>query len=61
MVREIVIALAWLMDHPKKELGSLLALGGFVVMIVVAFVKNKNQVSRYRRLNVEYDRKKRED
>ena len=48
MIREIVmagisvgavIALAWWIDHPKKEVGSLLAVGIFVVLIVVAFIK----------------------
>jgi len=48
MIREIVmagisvgavIALAWWMDHPKKEVGSLLAIGVFVVIVVVAFEK----------------------
>ena len=34
-----VIALAWWMDHPKKEVGSLLAIGVFVVLVVVAFCK----------------------
>ena len=59
MVREIVmaavcvvtvIALAWLIDHPRKEFGSFLAIGGFVVMVVVAFVKKKNRVTRYQRM-----------
>ena len=55
MVRELVmagicalgvIALAWAMDHPRKELGSALALGAFVALAVVAFLKNQNRVSR---------------
>jgi len=41
-----VIVLAWTMDHPKKELGSLLALGAFGVMVLVAYLKSKNQISR---------------
>lgn len=69
MVREIVMAaicvgavivLAWVMDHPKKELGSVLALGGFVVLVAVAFIKNKNRVTRYQRMKVE-NRLKRDD
>ena len=64
MIREIVmagisvgavIALAWWMDHPKKEVGSLLAVGVFVVIVVVAFVKNKNQVTRYQRMKHKRD------
>lgn len=66
MVREIVmagisvgavIALAWWMDHPKKEVGSLLALGVFVVLVVVAFLKNKNQVTRYQKMKRKNDRR----
>jgi len=41
-----VIGLAWLMDHPKKELGALIALGAFGVMVLVAYLKSKNQVPR---------------
>lgn len=41
-----VIVLAWAMDHPRKELGSALALGAFVALAVVAFLKNQNRVSR---------------
>ena len=41
-----VIGLAWFMDHPKKELGSLIALGAFGVMVLVAYLKSKNQVPR---------------
>lgn len=41
-----VIGLAWLMDHPEKELGSLLALGAFGVMVLVAYLKSKDQRSR---------------
>lgn len=64
MVREIVmagisvgavVALAWWMDHPKKMVGSLLAIGVFVVIVVVAFVKNKNQVTRYQRMKRKRD------
>ena len=64
MIREIVmagisvgavIALAWWMDHPKKEVGSLLAVGVFVVLVVVAFLKNKNQVTRYQRMKHKRD------
>ena len=64
MIREIVmagisvgavIALAWWMDHPKKEVGSLLAIGVFVVLVVVAFLKNKNQVTRYQRMKHKRD------
>ena len=64
MIREIVmagisvgavIALAWWMDHPKKEVGSLLAVGVFVVIVVVAFLKNKNQVTRYQRMKHKRD------
>ena len=65
MIREIVmagisvgavIALAWWMDHPKKEVGSLLAVGVFVVLVVVAFLKNKNQVTRYQRMKHKNDK-----
>ncbi|MGA1199048.1 MAG: hypothetical protein ACO36I_21350 [Candidatus Latescibacterota bacterium] len=42
-----VIGLAWLMDHPKKELGSLIALGAFGVMVLVAYLKSKDQVRRH--------------
>lgn len=41
-----VIGLAWLMDHPKKELGSLIALGAFGVMVLVAYLKSKDQTRR---------------
>ena len=64
MIREIVmagisvgtvIALAWWIDHPKKEVGSLLAVGIFVVLIVVAFIKKQNQVTRYQRMKRKRD------
>jgi hypothetical protein len=41
-----VIGLAWLMDHPQKELGSLIALGAFGVMVLVAYLKSRDQRSR---------------
>ena len=65
MVREIVmagisvgavIALAWWVDHPQKEVGSLLAVGIFGVLIVVAFLKKKSQVTRYQKMKREKDR-----
>ncbi len=65
MIREIVmagisvgavIALAWWMDHPKKEVGSLLAIGVFVVIVVVAFLKKQNQVTRYQRMKRKNDK-----
>ncbi len=65
MIREIVmagisvgavIALAWWMDHPKKEVGSLLAVGVFLVIVVVAFLKNKNQVTRYQKMKRKNDK-----
>ena len=64
MIREIVmagisvgavIALAWWIDHPKKEVGSLLAVGIFVVLVVVAFIKKQNQVTRYQRMKRKRD------
>lgn len=65
MVREIVmagisvgavIALAWWVEHPKKEVGSLLAIGIFVVLVAVAFLKKKNQVTRYQRMKHKKER-----
>ena len=65
MIREIVmagisvgavIALAWWIDHPKKEVGSLLAVGIFVVLVVVAFIKKQNQVTRYQRMKRKNDK-----
>ena len=50
-----MIALAWWMDHPKKMVGSLLAVGVFVVIVVVAFMKNKNQVTRYQKMKRKND------
>ena len=50
-----VIALAWWIDHPKKEVGSLLAVGIFVVLVVVAFIKKQNQVTRYQRMKRKRD------
>ena len=64
MIREIVmagisvgavIALAWWMDNPKKEVGSLLAIGVFVVLVVVAFMKKQNQVTRYQKMKRKND------
>ena len=51
-----VIALAWWVEHPKKEVGSLLALGIFVVLVAVAFLKKKNQVTRYQRMKQKKER-----
>ena len=51
-----VIALAWWIDHPKKEVGSLLAVGVFVVLVVVAFIKKQNQVTRYQRMKRKNDK-----
>lgn len=65
MVREVVmagisvgavIALAWWVEHPKKEVGSLLAIGIFVVLVAVAFLKKKNQVTRYQRMKHKKER-----
>ena len=65
MVREIVmagisvgavIALAWWVEHPKKEMGSLLAIGIFVVLVAVAFLKKKNQVTRYEKMKHKKER-----
>ena len=65
MVREIVmagisvgavIALAWWVEHPKKEVGSLLAIGIFVVLVAVAFLKKKNQVTRYQKMKHKKER-----
>lgn len=65
MVREIamagisvgaVIALAWWLEHPKKEVGSLLAIGIFVVLVAVAFLKKKNQVTRYQKMKRKKER-----
>lgn len=65
MVREIVmagisvgavIALAWWVEHPKKEVGSLLAIGIFVVLVAVAFLKKKNQVTRYQKMKQKKER-----
>lgn len=65
MVREIVmagisvgavIALAWWIEHPKKEVGSLLAIGIFVVLVAVAFLKKKNQVTRYQKMKHKKER-----
>ena len=64
MIREIVmagisvgavIALAWWIDHPQKMVGSLLAIGVFVVIVVVAFIKKQNQVTRYQRMKHKRD------
>lgn len=64
MIREIVmagisvgavIALAWWVDHPQKMVGSLLAIGVFVVIVVVAFIKKQNQVTRYQRMKHKRD------
>lgn len=41
-----VIALAWLMDHPKKELGALIAVCAFGVMVLVAYLKSRDQRKR---------------
>ena len=51
-----VIALAWWVEHPKKEVGSLLAIGIFVVLVAVAFLKKKNQVTRYQRMKRKKER-----
>ena len=65
MVREIVmagisvgavIALAWWIEHPQKEVGSLLAIGIFVVLVAVAFLKKKNQVTRYQKMKHKKER-----
>ena len=65
MVREIVmagisvgavIALAWWIEHPKKEVGSLLAIGIFVVLVAVAFLKKKNQVTRSQKMKYKKER-----
>ena len=64
MIREIVmagisvgavIALAWWVDHPQKMVGSLLAIGVFVVIVVVAFIKKQNQVTRYQKMKHKRD------
>ena len=55
-----VIFLAWFMDHPKKELGSLLALGAFGVMVLVAYLKSKNHIPRSPRRLIVKDRQRRE-
>ena len=65
MVREIamagisvgaVIALAWWLEHPQKEVGSLLAIGIFAVLVAVAFLKKKNQVTRYQKMKRKKER-----
>jgi len=41
-----VIVLTWMVDHPDKEKGTLIALGAFAVMVLVAYLKNRNRVDR---------------
>lgn len=41
-----VIGLTWVVDHPDKEKGTLIALGAFAVMVLVAYLKNRNRVDR---------------
>lgn len=41
-----VIVVAWLVDHPRKEWGSVLALGAFALLVIVVYFKNKNTQKR---------------
>lgn len=42
----MVIGLAWGIDHPKKDVATWIALGAFVGMVLMAYVKSRNIVPR---------------